>query len=62
MRRESYNWLVNELSLYLSKVHEFARLQLTYTILSKRKLIALVEGSMKEFLISLISNICSLLF
>jgi hypothetical protein len=46
MRRESYNWLVNELGLYLSKVHEFARLQLTHTILSKRKLITLVEGSM----------------
>jgi glutaminyl-tRNA synthetase len=44
MRRESYNWLVNTLGLYLAKVHEFARLQLTNTILSKRKLIQLVEG------------------
>jgi len=43
MRRESYNWLVDELGLYRSKVHEFARLQLTFTILSKRKLITLVE-------------------
>jgi len=44
MRRESYHWLVNELGLYRSHVFEFARLQLTYTILSKRKLIQLVEG------------------
>lgn len=44
MRRESYNWLVNVLGLYLAKVHEFARLQLTNTILSKRKLIQLVSG------------------
>jgi len=44
MRRESYNWLVDALGLYRSVVFEFARLQLTHTILSKRKLITLVEG------------------
>jgi len=44
MRRESYNWLVDSLGLYRSKVFEFARLALTHTILSKRKLIQLVTG------------------
>jgi len=41
-RRESYNWLVDSLELYRSHVWEFARLDLTHTVLSKRKLIKLV--------------------
>jgi len=43
MRRESYNWLLDELNVYKAKVFEFARLQITNTILSKRKLIKLVN-------------------
>jgi len=42
-RRESYNWLVDALGLYRSVVWEFARLDLTHTVLSKRKLIRLVN-------------------
>eukprot|EP01126_Amoeba_proteus_P017121 TRINITY_DN180_c0_g2_i2.p1 TRINITY_DN180_c0_g2~~TRINITY_DN180_c0_g2_i2.p1 ORF type:complete len:461 (+),score=80.96 TRINITY_DN180_c0_g2_i2:1104-2486(+) len=44
MRRESYEWLVKALGLYVSYVFEFARLCLTYTIMSKRKLLKLVNG------------------
>ncbi len=43
MRRESYNWLLDELDVYKAKVFEFARLQITNTVLSKRKLIKLVN-------------------
>jgi len=43
VRRESYNWLVDSLGLYRSVVWEFARLSLTHTLLSKRKLIKLVK-------------------
>lgn len=57
-RRESYNWLVDQLGLYRSRVWEFARyalsqvvvcllivysLNLTHVMLSKRKLIKLVN-------------------
>jgi glutaminyl-tRNA synthetase len=43
MRRESYNWLVDAVGLYRSRVWEMARLNLTHTMLSKRKLIHLVK-------------------
>eukprot|EP01112_Ceratiomyxa_fruticulosa_P017623 TRINITY_DN5529_c0_g2_i1.p1 TRINITY_DN5529_c0_g2~~TRINITY_DN5529_c0_g2_i1.p1 ORF type:complete len:812 (-),score=190.81 TRINITY_DN5529_c0_g2_i1:122-2464(-) len=43
-RRESYNWLIDVLGMYRPVVWEYARLQLTYTLLSKRKLIQLVNG------------------
>eukprot|EP00300_Choanocystis_sp_HF-7_P027257 c32338_g1_i1.p1 GENE.c32338_g1_i1~~c32338_g1_i1.p1 ORF type:complete len:891 (+),score=218.16 c32338_g1_i1:209-2674(+) len=41
-RRESYYWVLEALDLYRPKVYEFARLNLTYTLLSKRKLLKLV--------------------
>jgi glutaminyl-tRNA synthetase len=43
-RRESYYWLLDALGLYRPKVFEFARLALTRTWLSKRKLKALVDN------------------
>lgn len=43
-RRESYYWLLDELDLYKPKVYEFARLSMTYTQLSKRKLLKLVTS------------------
>jgi len=43
VRHDSYNWLVDALGLYRSLVWEFARLDLTHTVLSKRKLIRLVK-------------------
>ena len=42
--RPLYDWFLDTLDVYHSQQIEFARLNLTYTILSKRKLRALVEG------------------
>uniref|UniRef100_M4BBL4 glutamine--tRNA ligase n=1 Tax=Hyaloperonospora arabidopsidis (strain Emoy2) TaxID=559515 RepID=M4BBL4_HYAAE len=44
-RRESYYWLLHELNLFKPKVYEFARLSMTYTVLSKRKLLKLVMSN-----------------
>lgn len=41
--RPLYDWFLDELSLYHPQQIEFARLNLTYTVLSKRKLLKLVE-------------------
>ncbi|GAM21997.1 hypothetical protein SAMD00019534_051720 [Acytostelium subglobosum LB1] len=43
VRRLSYNWLVDVLGLYRPVVWEYARLNLTHTVLSKRKIITLVK-------------------
>lgn len=43
--RELYDWFLDELDVDCHPQQiEFARLELTYTVLSKRKLLALVEG------------------
>uniref|UniRef100_B8DLQ7 Glutamine--tRNA ligase n=1 Tax=Nitratidesulfovibrio vulgaris (strain DSM 19637 / Miyazaki F) TaxID=883 RepID=B8DLQ7_NITV9 len=42
--RELYDWTLDTLGVYHPQQLEFARLNLTYTVLSKRKLIQLVEG------------------
>lgn len=41
--RELYNWFINTLALFPSRQYEFARLNMTYTIMSKRKLMQLVN-------------------
>jgi glutaminyl-tRNA synthetase len=41
--RPLYDWFINELGIYPSRQIEFARLNITRTILSKRKLLQLVE-------------------
>jgi glutaminyl-tRNA synthetase len=41
--RELYDWCINNLEIYPSRQYEFARLNLTYTIMSKRKLLQLVN-------------------
>ncbi len=41
--RPLYDWFLDELGIYHSQQIEFARLNLTYTVLSKRRLIQLVE-------------------
>ena len=41
--RPLYDWFIEKLEIYPSKQYEFARLNLTYTVLSKRKLIQLVN-------------------
>lgn len=42
--RPLYDWFLNELDIYHPQQIEFARLNLSYTITSKRKLLELVEG------------------
>lgn len=41
--RELYDWLINNIEIFPSKQYEFARLNLSYTIMSKRKLLQLVQ-------------------
>jgi glutaminyl-tRNA synthetase len=41
--RPLYNWFIQQLAIFPSQQIEFDRLNLTYTILSKRKLLQLVE-------------------
>ena len=42
--RPLYNWIINKLDVYHPQQIEFARLNLGYTLLSKRKLLELVDG------------------
>ena len=42
--RPLYNWFIEQLSIFPSQQMEFDRLGLTYTLLSKRKLLQLVQG------------------
>lgn len=42
-RRESYFWVLEALNLYRPKVYEMSRLNISYTVLSKRKLLKLVN-------------------
>lgn len=41
--RELYDWYIDKLEIYPSKQYEFARLNMTYTVMSKRKLLQLVN-------------------
>lgn len=41
--RELYDWLIEKLGIFPSKQYEFARLNLSYTVMSKRKLLQLVN-------------------
>jgi glutaminyl-tRNA synthetase len=41
--RELYNWFIEKLSIFPSHQYEFARLNMTYTVMSKRKLLQLVN-------------------
>jgi glutaminyl-tRNA synthetase len=41
--RELYEWFIQNLEIYPSKQYEFARLNMTYTVMSKRKLLQLVS-------------------
>ena len=43
-RRESYFWVLEALGLYRPKVYEMSRLNISHTLLSKRKLLKLVES------------------
>lgn len=46
--RELYDWCISNLDIFPSHQYEFARLNMTYTVMSKRKLLQLVnEGHVK---------------
>ncbi|WP_258103187.1 glutamine--tRNA ligase/YqeY domain fusion protein [Marinoscillum sp. MHG1-6] len=44
VHRPLYEWLIRELEIFPTRQIEFARLNLSYTVVSKRKLLELVEG------------------
>ena len=46
--RQLYNWFIAKLELFPSKQIEFARLNLAYTVMSKRKLQQLVENGLVD--------------
>jgi len=41
--RPMYDWFIEQLGIFPSRQYEFARLNLTYTVMSKRKLLELVQ-------------------
>jgi glutaminyl-tRNA synthetase len=41
--RQLYDWFIEKLDIFPSRQYEFARLNLTYTVMSKRKLLQLVQ-------------------
>ena len=41
--RELYDWFIEQIEIFPSKQYEFARLNMTYTVTSKRKLLQLVN-------------------
>ncbi|TWT51876.1 Glutamine--tRNA ligase [Thalassoglobus neptunius] len=43
--RPLYDWFIEKLGIFPSHQYEFARLNLTYTVMSKRKFIDLVDGN-----------------
>ncbi len=46
--RDLYDWLIDKLNLFPSRQYEFARLNMSYTIMSKRRLLKLVEQGFVE--------------
>ncbi len=46
--RPLYDWFLDELEIYHPRQIEFARLNLTYTVMSKRKLLRLVEEGLVD--------------
>jgi glutaminyl-tRNA synthetase len=46
--RPLYEWFINNLEIFNSKQYEFARLNMSYTVMSKRKLMQLVNNNIVE--------------
>lgn len=46
--RPLYDWLIDRLAIFPSKQYEFARLNLSYTVMSKRKLLQLVNEKLVD--------------
>lgn len=61
VHRPLYDWFIKELEIYAPQQIEFARLNLTYTVMSKRKLLTLVkEGIMRGWDDPRMPTICGL--
>lgn len=45
VHRPLYDWFIEKLDIFPSKQYEFARLNITYTVMSKRKLLELVKNN-----------------
>lgn len=48
VHRPLYNWYIEKLGIFPSRQFEFARLNLTYTVMSKRKLLQLVQENLVD--------------
>jgi len=48
VHRPLYNWYIDNLEIFPSKQTEFARLNMNYTVMSKRKLLRLVEDGVVD--------------
>lgn len=48
VHRPLYNWFIENLEIYPTRQYEFARLNLNYTVMSKRRLLKLVEENIVE--------------
>ena len=46
--RELYNWFIEKLEIFPSQQYEFARLNMSYTVMSKRRLLQLVNDGIVE--------------
>jgi glutaminyl-tRNA synthetase len=46
--RELYDWFIEKLDIFPSHQYEFSRLNMTYTVMSKRKLLQLVEEKLVD--------------
>ncbi len=46
--RDLYNWCIEKLEIFPSRQYEFARLNMSYTLMSKRKLLTLVNEKFVE--------------
>jgi glutaminyl-tRNA synthetase len=46
--RDMYEWFIEKLGIFESRQYEFARLNMTYTVMSKRKLLQLVKENHVE--------------
>ncbi len=46
VHRPLYDWFIEKLEIFPSRQYEFARLNMTYTVMSKRKLLQLVQEKM----------------
>lgn len=46
--RELYDWLIEKLGIFPSRQYEFARRNISYTVMSKRKFLELVNGKLVD--------------